>query len=406
MQIRNAQPPTFAHAAAGPRAFTLIEMMTAIGLLLLIIAGVGIIFKAATGSVSLSQANMEMMSNIRAVQGQIERDIGGLERNGFIVIRSRAVIGADGVTRRFDQLAFLANGSFPNRTGSKNSSPFTDRTVANSARIWYGHPVIEVAGSADQGTAVPLNAVPTGATDKDYILGRVATLLMPSDGGSAKTIGTGGIFVAAFSSIDRAATLAMADMPNSEPGTSITASRIGVAEVTASQVMQAISSAVTTAGGRANAPRYEAENYCYRFKTLPNPYASEVGSPPSLTNAYFRMHPILLPGTPDFSVEWTDGTLFIADDIDPGTGAAVLTERVGTTRWFGYDTPQPASKYGAPGTDPTEPTLANGDDYTAQFSFDNKAKWPKALRIRYRVTDPNNRLSGGRDFTQIIKIPD
>ncbi len=405
MQIRNAQPPTFAHAAAGPRAFTLIEMMTAIGLLLLIIAGVGIIFKAATGSVSLSQANMEMMSNIRAVQGQIERDIGGLERNGFIVIRSREEPVTGG--RRFDQLAFLANGSFPNRTGNNlSASPFTDRTTANSALIWYGHLMFEGTSSPpDQSTAVAINAIPTAASDNGYTLGRHATLLLAEDGGgTANRITAGGITVIAHDDI-RLSSSPITSLITETSSAHISSARFSAATITSGQLMQSIVNAVgTRAVGTA---RYEADNYCYRFKTLPNPYANanEAGitAASKLTNAYFRMHPILLPGVPDFAVEWSDGTLWAATDTDPVTSATVVAERVNTPRWFGRSDP----KYGTtPGTDPTEPALANGDDYTAQFSYDNRSKWPKALRIRYRVTDPNNRLSGGRDFTQIIKIPD
>jgi len=369
------------------RAFTLMEMLVAVALLVLIIVGVGIVFSSAGRAVSVSQVTLELMSNTRAVQQQIERDIGGISPDGFIVIRSRREDTTQANSRRFDMISFLAQGSFPNRTGSTNAQPFTDRTVANAARVWYGQLVIEGA-SPSQLSAVGVNAPPTGTNDRDFILGRHTTLLLAEDGGgTAERIASNGITVAAHGNIRLTGPGTSVDPGNSEPSAHISSSRVCTAALTPAQVMRNIMSEVTAAGGRgvAAGARWEADEYCFRFKTLRSPYDTEVqvSGAPSLTNGYFRMHPIMLQGTASFAVDWSDGT----------------TDGGGNLVFYGLGNPKADTAI--------EPTLASDDEYTAIFSFDNRAKWPKALRFRYRVIDLDEqpRLAGGREFTQIVRLP-
>jgi prepilin-type N-terminal cleavage/methylation domain-containing protein len=71
------------------RAFTLMELMVSVAILVIILLSVGVIFGGASRSVSNSQAIMEMLANVRAVQQVVEQDVRGMDRNGFLVIRSR-----------------------------------------------------------------------------------------------------------------------------------------------------------------------------------------------------------------------------------------------------------------------------------------------------------------------------
>lgn len=378
--------PTRQSSDRRTRGFTLMEMMTAVALMLMVIISVGIIFKSASQTVGVSQASMEMLSNVRAAQQQIDWDVGNLNRSGFLVIRSTA----SGV-RRFDQICFLASGPYVNRTGSTAANPFADQTTANAALVWYGQPWVETFDNqpANQANGLPLNYTPLSApntlaanADKDYILARHTTLLLsPTNAANPTQITENGYTVAAYPSV------IYSDVPSIINGAEstaahITASRTCTAAVTPSMLMQRIMTDIA-ASGRSSYPRYEADQLCYRFKVLPNVYASEVATKP-LVNASFRMHPILLQGVPTFDIYWTDGT----------------TDGSGNTQWYGLNNPK--------GITPAEPTLANGngDSYTAIFSYDNKAQWPKALKFHYRVTDPNNRLQGGRDFVQVVKLPD
>src|ERR1051325_9496432 len=70
-------------------AFTLMELMVSISILIIIILGVGVMFQGASKTVGNSQGLMDTMSSVRAVQGLMERDISGIDKNGFLVIRSR-----------------------------------------------------------------------------------------------------------------------------------------------------------------------------------------------------------------------------------------------------------------------------------------------------------------------------
>ena len=384
---------------AAARGFTMMEMMTAVALLIMVIVAVGIIFRSTGNTVGLSQATSEMLSNVRATQQQIEADVNNIDRNGFLVIRARL----DGSGRRYDQFSFLANGPYPNHTGSMAVNPFSDNTVANSAHVWYGQAIKEPEdGTADQTVLAGLGSPPTGVFDKDFIFARHVFLLLAPSGTSANQITNGTYTVAAYTSIAYSGASNVSP-GNGEPAASITSSRLCTVAQTNSALMAQVMTTVL-GSGRGGNTRYEADNYCYRFKVMPNVYATDagIGTNSAFANSYFRMHPIMVQGMPSFAVEWTDGGTFAGSDIDPVTGTTVASSLVGTTRWFGPGNP----KYGSPGTDQTEPTLGSyNDSYTAVFSFDNKPKWPKALRIRFRVTDPSDRMQGGRDFVQAIKLP-
>ena len=179
-------------------AFTLMELMVSVAILVLIILSVGTMFQSASRSVGVSQAINEMLSNHRAVQQQIASDIKGIDKNGFLVIRSKN----GGTNRRFDQIAFISLGNFPNRTGVNNfTAPFTDRLTSNAALVWYGQLAIQsktppAAGNyltSNQGTAVLLNALPSGVNDADFILGRHTTLLVPASGNVLPTLSSTGL---------------------------------------------------------------------------------------------------------------------------------------------------------------------------------------------------------------------
>ena len=381
--------------------FTLIEMMTAVGLIVIIIIGVAIVFQSVGKVVGLSQVTLRLMSDVRAVQQQMASDVAGMDRSGFLVIRSK--VDPANSNRRLDQMCFIAIGAFPNRTGTKNPSPFTDRTVANAALVWWGQLVLEGApgivnakSTADQTQELVISDLPSGGKDQEFILGRHCMLLLPNSpysGGGVDTIIHSTAPINAYPDIVLGTQfdsgVAMGTGENNSKLPRITSSRICTASMTAGQVMQAI---MTGVGSPRSAPRYEADNYCYRYKTLPSVWATEqqVGGATYLPNGYFRMHPIVQQGVASFAVEWTDGT--------SASGSSPL-------KWYGLT--NAALGVVPKGDSAIEPSVGgSGDDYTAIFSFDNKSKWPKALRVRFRVTDQNDRLQGGREFVEVLKLPD
>ena len=177
---------------------------------------------------------------------------------------------------------------------------------------------------------------------------------------------------------------------------------------------------------------YDIANFfCYRYSTLTTPSASEIGysgkTPPTasipvlqqMLNGYYRMTPIMLQGVPSFAVDWTDGAVTVPA-APPATAQLI---------WYGLDDPLASGTTTNPATDGAYLPLYSGaagtkvlpnpeavhgnsvspsggiDGLTYVFYAGNKPAWPKALKITYCVTDPNNRLQGGRFVTQVVNLP-
>jgi type II secretory pathway pseudopilin PulG len=453
------------------RAFTIMELIVAVAIVVLLITSVGIVFRSTSRSVGVSQSLMDLLSNSAAIQAQMEADVSSINKNGFLVIRSNTFTDntdpALPVTRRCDQIAFLATGNFQHRGGTMQTAnqapgPLMDPLAAPNALIWWGQLALcqgsgAVAApidptrflNADQTYAVPLNQVPTGLNDSDFTLGRSAILLIPANSidNTTPKMQMGGSTVGAYQNFPPQAPTSAAidylvpEVPGADPSLEstaahITQSRVDLAATFPEQIMAYVAQAVTASRGPNNA-RYEADHFCYRRAALRSPYDTELDAsgavnivnPRNLGNGYFRMHTIALQGVPTFAVEWTDGSVYAADDIDPVTTTdpahpnkiAATSPLIGTTRWFGMNNaqcknnalgvvdPDPGNAliYSNPITPLTTypPAGTSIDPYTAVFSFDNKSKWPIALRFRYHITDPTNRLPNGREVIQVIKLP-
>src|SRR3982751_88784 len=79
-------PAMSSPAFARRRGFSLMELMVAVSILVVIILAVNVTFSGASKSVSTSQATMDLMANERGIQQMLERDVRGIDRNGFLVI--------------------------------------------------------------------------------------------------------------------------------------------------------------------------------------------------------------------------------------------------------------------------------------------------------------------------------
>ncbi len=168
-----------------------------------------------------------------------------------------------------------------------------------------------------------------------------------------------------------------------------------------------------------------ADFFCYRYSTLITPAASEQPKAPPLSaaqtivqmlNGYARMTPIMLQGVPSFSVDWTDGltsTYATGAENTKALNWYGLNGNTGSPTSNGYPTPANTNGPWLPSTlnNGTTPILVQGNSNPASlnpvyvFYAGNKAEWPKALKITYAVTDPNNRLQGGRFVTQVVELP-
>jgi type II secretory pathway pseudopilin PulG len=143
------------------RAFTLTELLVAVGVLVVVIVAAARIFSASSRVSGISQASADLLQTAAAIEAQVRADFANLPKNGFMVIQQVEVNPANNpqtiepslgpVEIRADQVAFFARGvrATTRYTGSQESSVVSvDPLVVASwvpeaavARIYYGHGV-------------------------------------------------------------------------------------------------------------------------------------------------------------------------------------------------------------------------------------------------------------------------
>jgi len=118
------------------KAFTLIELVVAIAILVLVTSFAGAIFKVSIDSHRTGLANAEIMQRLRAITDQFNRDFKGIRRDAPMAIQFRR----DNGTRR-DSIVFFANGDFQSIRQywySGSSGPALRTVSGNVASIYYG----------------------------------------------------------------------------------------------------------------------------------------------------------------------------------------------------------------------------------------------------------------------------
>ncbi len=132
------------------RAFTLIELMVAIGLMGMIIAFSSVIFRFGIDAHRISSANAQIMQKARAITEQLNSDLRGLRKDAPMVIWFLRPDPNDNSDLRADQIMFFADGEFSalqlysKSTGEpvEIDDPIqinTEPVRGNLARIHYAH---------------------------------------------------------------------------------------------------------------------------------------------------------------------------------------------------------------------------------------------------------------------------
>lgn len=222
MRVRTDHP-------AARVAFTIVEMMIAIGAVALITVGLARLFAATGDTVKIGRRVSAMNEMAATIERTLREDISKMSRRGFLAIRNREVGDSKDVTadnpmggvllsaddpglasrrRRVDEIVFFEEGQF----ASLRDPLYPARTATGSAaRIYIGHGLRQVyAASADydvdigdyyRGTKPPLasarytvrrpgfGVANTGTGPeypnrfaKDWILLRHVTVLAPPQG--------------------------------------------------------------------------------------------------------------------------------------------------------------------------------------------------------------------------------
>jgi prepilin-type N-terminal cleavage/methylation domain-containing protein len=135
------------------KGFTLVEMITAIAVLVIIIGFSSIIFKTSIDSYRVASANTEIMQKLRAITDTLDRDFANFQPSGRLIIknqiRSKRVYETDPLSaaepNRMDTIYYYAVGDYQS---------WYDSTVrAMAARIFIGHDLLSLS-SADN---IPLS---------------------------------------------------------------------------------------------------------------------------------------------------------------------------------------------------------------------------------------------------------
>ena len=184
------------------RAFTLVELMVSVGLLLVVIIAVSRIFSTASKVAGLGEAVNDILQETGAIERQIRTDISRIDYDGVLVIQCVAIRNDANLlssssaplidpsrpanaTIRCDQLVFFSKGTQTSArfAGNQDLGPFNGLARSNVSRILYGHGV-QLPDLIPEGTTsslrpdpiafdVPLlpwsfDPVPTGSLDYKY----------------------------------------------------------------------------------------------------------------------------------------------------------------------------------------------------------------------------------------------
>jgi prepilin-type N-terminal cleavage/methylation domain-containing protein len=434
------------------RAFTLIEMLVALAILVIMMGAIGEVFHLAGHSVRFGQATLSTMAQVRVIEHQISTDFHEMDTNGFLVIRQRnyvpswdpnsvqynpgdevAVGGAvyictsPNVSKagnnpqtlatksidwqllsntgipiwRADQISFIANGNFHSRAGNTQGATNT-LLSSNSALIWLGQMAVSYGRTAPLESALSQNQLgwPAYFPEGNSGGGTYVQPGTPPTGLTAGSLTLGRVVMllvpnnltpTGTSSGENLITgIGPAATGNASYGT-------GSAKVYAtSSRLDAIeySAAQAIAYATSQVPSTVADNFCFRYSTVQSPGSASVAGP--IAGA-FRMQPILMPGVCSFAVDVGSTS---SNEYSTGTSTTTTPQ---TLYWFGPDAITPGS------TGTTGPAIAsdNGHNDNDVFVFTpaNKSAWPVALRITYLVTDPADQLNGPLTVTQIVHLP-
>jgi len=155
------------HPLPTARGFTLVELMVAVGLLLVVVIAVSRVFSTASKVTSLGEANNDLLQETAAIERQIRSDFARLDFDGCIAIQCVAVQNnvnriqffgidpepplvdpsrPDDAIIRCDQLVFFSKGAQTSVRflGNKDLSTIPGpigMAKSASARVLYGHGV-------------------------------------------------------------------------------------------------------------------------------------------------------------------------------------------------------------------------------------------------------------------------
>lgn len=141
------------------KAFTITELLVAVGLLAVVLAASGIIFNYSIDAMRTTGATAEIMRNLRAITDQLDADFAGLQKDAPLVIRFDSSNGL-----RADSIVFFATGDFQDASGVVRG---------NVARIYYGQALDPNLLARKQVILASSNPIPTNEYDANSLIKEV-----------------------------------------------------------------------------------------------------------------------------------------------------------------------------------------------------------------------------------------
>ncbi|HEB60583.1 MAG TPA: prepilin-type N-terminal cleavage/methylation domain-containing protein [Phycisphaeraceae bacterium] len=158
------------------RGFTLSELIVAMAAVVLITLGVAAVFQNTGKTIAIGRSKVELDALAFSIERVMRDDISHMDQNGCLVIRNRLVTLPDGTTRRADEMAFFADGSFSSAQFSRGfgGTGVGINEQSHTARIYYGFGTRLGSGFIWDPASDPVNTL-TNALDSNTLgLGRNA----------------------------------------------------------------------------------------------------------------------------------------------------------------------------------------------------------------------------------------
>jgi prepilin-type N-terminal cleavage/methylation domain-containing protein len=450
------------------RGFTLMELMVAVGLVVMLMVAVSFIFKMTSETVGLGETVALMTRDQRNVQGVMEDDFKSAVRDGPIFLiysnlenvldeNGNVVLDADDlpIKRRIDQIRFFRRGMLDRQTA--DDGEFASDTRALDGYVSYG--------IARQD--VPVQSY-NPATDLTDILARNVILLRDEQSINETHIRRRPSAPVPWSALYLSPLTpgSIAYNPNPPPpGTDgLTQSRYDLAGTTLEQFRVDVlerRARVVAGGGNPDVPGDDYDPdiplpypvpWWGPLLTIPGamlepsqptvPFVCQPNPPvPLNSDGLAKASPLLLENVKEFIVEFAgdfvkqnsttgavdvvepDGTLDF--DVDPVTqrkrirwyGFPRVDEKVPNGSWPNtvdrYRDVVPVWVFSNGTTAPFERvvpglTLGAGDNVVITDNYPYVAIWvndsPAMIRIRIHVEDPNNRLADGKWYEYVFSL--
>ncbi len=148
--------PTRGATSRRRRAFTLVELITAAGLMMIMMVGVVEIFQIATRTAGEAETASFAQQQLRGVFDHLHRDIRGMAREGYLQIGGD--VGGEGSATAGDTLAFVSIGNWNRSTFESSGSEEYAATAAEvmyTTNVRYAPPEM-ATGYNRNGTSSPL----------------------------------------------------------------------------------------------------------------------------------------------------------------------------------------------------------------------------------------------------------